>query len=140
MLHLQNPKPSPLLTCSENAPTLSVFGTVLAHPQVYTTHLASLYQIGCMTIAPLLCPLGTTAYHGPLSFFLVFASSKVPSARPRLNAKWDKPPPGWYKLNIDASIINGHAGASGLLRDSNGTWVQGFSKPLGIATVLMAEL
>nr|POE82088.1 putative ribonuclease h protein [Quercus suber] len=68
------------------------------------------------------------------------ASSKVPSARPRLNAKWDKPLPSWYKLNTDASIINGHAGASGLLRDSNGTWVQGFSKPLGTAMVLMAEL
>ena len=47
---------------------------------------------------------------------------------------------GWYKLNTDASIINGHAGAGGLLCDPNGTWVQGFSKPLGTATILMAEL
>nr|POF06238.1 putative ribonuclease h protein [Quercus suber] len=75
-----------------------------------------------------------------LEYHFLTASSKVPSARPRLNAKWDKPPPGWYKLNTDASIINGHAGAGGLLSDSSGTWVQGFSKPLGIATVLVAEL
>ena len=75
-----------------------------------------------------------------LEYHFLTASSKVPGARPRLNAKWDKPPPDWYELNTDASIINGHAGAGGLLRDSNGNWVQGFSKPLGTATVLMAKL
>nr|POE57880.1 putative ribonuclease h protein [Quercus suber] len=56
-----------------------------------------------------------------LEYHFLTASSKVPSARPQLNAKWDKPPPGWYKLNTDASIINGHAGAGGLLRDLSGT-------------------
>ena len=75
-----------------------------------------------------------------LEYHFLAALSKVPSARPRLNAKWNKPPPGWYKLNSDASITNGHAGVGGLLGDSNGTWVQGFSKPLGTAMVLMAEL
>ncbi|KAK7852788.1 factor of dna methylation 1 [Quercus suber] len=56
-----------------------------------------------------------------LEYHFLTVSSKVPSARPRLNAKWDKPPPGWYKLNTDASIINCHTGAGGLLCDLSGT-------------------
>ena len=47
---------------------------------------------------------------------------------------------GWHKLNTDASITNGHACASGLICDSIGNWVQGFSKSIGTTSVLMAEL
>ena len=43
-------------------------------------------------------------------------------------------------VNTNASIINGCTGASGLLRDSNGNWIQGFSQPVGTTTVLVAEL
>ena len=50
-----------------------------------------------------------------LEFHFLTASTKPSSARPWLNAKWSKPPPaGWHKLNTNASIINGHAGAEGL--------------------------
>ena len=75
-----------------------------------------------------------------LEYHFLMASTKTTSARPRLNVKWAKPPPGWHKLNTDASIINGHTGAGGILWESNGNWIQGFSKPLGTTTVLMAEL
>ena len=51
---------------------MSVFGIGLAFPQVYTIHSTSLYLIGYMTMAPLFYPLGTTTFHGPLYFFLVF--------------------------------------------------------------------
>lgn len=75
-----------------------------------------------------------------LEYHVLTASFKVPCARLRRNAKWDKPPPDWHKLNTNASIIHSHAGASSLFRDSNGNGVQGFSKPLGTTTILMAEL
>lgn len=50
------------------------------------------------------------------------------------------PPLGWHKLNIDASVTNGHASAGGLIRDSDGNWVQEFSKPIGTISILMAKL
>ncbi|KAL0009413.1 hypothetical protein SO802_010915 [Lithocarpus litseifolius] len=75
-----------------------------------------------------------------LEFHFLTASCKPPRARDRLNAKWTKPPLGWHKLNIDASVTNGHAGVGGLIRDSNGNWVQGFSKTIGTTSVLMVEL
>ena len=73
-------------------------------------------------------------------FHFLTALNKPIRARPWLIAKWSKPPPGWHKLNTNASIINDHAGAGGLLCDSNGNWVQRFSKPVGTTLVLMAEL
>ena len=75
-----------------------------------------------------------------LEFNFLTASTKPSRARPQLNVKWSKPPPGWHKLNTDASIINGRTGVGGLLRDSNGNWIQGFSQPVGTTTVLMVEL
>jgi len=43
-------------------------------------------------------------------------------------------------LTLTLFVINGHAGGSGPNRDSNGNWVQGFSKPIGTTSILMAEL
>mgnify|MGYP004703850185 CR=1 FL=1 len=30
---------------------------------------------------------------------------------------WEKPPPGWLKLNTDASVLHGRAAGGGVLRD-----------------------
>ena len=50
--------------------------------------------------------------------------------------KWNKPPPGWYKLNIDgASLGNpGRAGGGGLIRDNLRNWFKGFSRSIGRAS------
>ena len=55
--------------------------------------------------------------------------------------KWNKPPPGCYKLSTDgASLGNpGRAGGGGLIRDSSGNWVKGFSRSIGRATSMVAE-
>jgi ribonuclease HI len=55
---------------------------------------------------------------------------------------WTPPPTGFVKLNIDGSVLRnpGHASSGGLLRDSNGNWIQGFSHFLGITNSLVAEL
>ena len=46
------------------------------------------------------------------------------------------------KVNTDESRINvtGISGAGGVLRDSNGAWIQGFSVNLGASSILEAEL
>uniref|UniRef100_A0A2N9HWM1 Reverse transcriptase domain-containing protein n=1 Tax=Fagus sylvatica TaxID=28930 RepID=A0A2N9HWM1_FAGSY len=55
---------------------------------------------------------------------------------------WTPPPTGFVKLNTNGSVLHnpGHASSRGLLRDSNGNWIQGFSHFLGITNSLVAEL
>ncbi|KAI5324318.1 hypothetical protein L3X38_033391 [Prunus dulcis] len=52
------------------------------------------------------------------------------------------PLPGVCKVNTDGSRINssGLIGAGGLLRDSCGNWIKGFSVNLGYGSVIEAEL
>ena len=56
--------------------------------------------------------------------------------------KWSKPIPGWHKLNTDgASLGNpGKAGGGGLIRNSEGGWIKGFSRAIGYTTSVMVEL
>ncbi|GLU12643.1 hypothetical protein SLE2022_293070 [Rubroshorea leprosula] len=56
--------------------------------------------------------------------------------------KWDKPPAGSFKLNTDGSVINnpGPATSGGLIRDHRGRWIRGFSRKIGIASSLAAEI
>ena len=45
-------------------------------------------------------------------------------------ASWEKPDPGWIKLNTDGSLSGsvGTAAGGGLIRDEFGNWVIGFSR------------
>ncbi|KAF7831289.1 ribonuclease H [Senna tora] len=47
---------------------------------------------------------------------------------------WCKPDRGWIKVNTDGAVcrINKKAGCGGLLRNSDGTWIKGFSANLGL--------
>ena len=65
-------------------------------------------------------------------------SSHMPRARVR--SIWSKPPSGWFKLNINASVTGHKAGGVGLIRDSEEHWVHGFARHIGSTSVLMAEL
>ena len=42
---------------------------------------------------------------------------------------WTKPDLGWFKLNTDASVLlsSNYASGGGLIRDSYGSWIRGFS-------------
>ena len=55
---------------------------------------------------------------------------------------WQFPPDPFIKLNTDGSVLGnpGLAGAGGLLRNSSGDWLSGFSLHLGISSNNMAEL
>lgn len=56
--------------------------------------------------------------------------------------KWDPPPPGWHKLNIDGAFHKnpGMAGIGGVIRDDNGEFVPAFAKNIGSASNNQAEL
>ncbi|PNX73497.1 ribonuclease H [Trifolium pratense] len=55
---------------------------------------------------------------------------------------WTPPIEGTIKVNVDGSSFNnpGRSGFGGVLRDSNGNWLLGFSGFIGISTSLCAEL
>ncbi|KAE8693055.1 hypothetical protein F3Y22_tig00110819pilonHSYRG00250 [Hibiscus syriacus] len=55
---------------------------------------------------------------------------------------WSPPPPNWCKMNTDGSrkAGNGFATCGGVLRSSNGDWLVGFSKVIGICSIVEAEL
>ncbi|KAE8721874.1 hypothetical protein F3Y22_tig00014862pilonHSYRG00016 [Hibiscus syriacus] len=55
---------------------------------------------------------------------------------------WGKPPAGWMCLNTDGavSLSTGRGSIGGAIRDSHGVWMVGFSKNIGISSILQAEL
>ncbi|GAU50328.1 hypothetical protein TSUD_290640 [Trifolium subterraneum] len=54
---------------------------------------------------------------------------------------WQQPEAGWVVLNTDgASKMDVAAGCGGLLRNSHGQWIGGFSRHLGICSAYLAEL
>ena len=49
---------------------------------------------------------------------------------------------GFFKLNIDGSVRGnlGRANAGGLIRNSMGSWIRGFSRSIGITHSMAVEL
>ncbi|KAK9020253.1 hypothetical protein V6N11_054743 [Hibiscus sabdariffa] len=62
------------------------------------------------------------------------------ASRPLIQ-QWTKPDPGVWKINVDGArdLANGRASCGGVIRDSNGLWVVGFSKYIGRCFVIEAE-
>lgn len=59
---------------------------------------------------------------------------KIPNPkriRPKqmITIKWEPPPKGWFKLNINGSACSnpGNAGTGGIIRDHNGDFITAFS-------------
>ena len=73
-----------------------------------------------------------------------FLAGPVHHSHPKLPQfiRWQFPSDPFIKLNTDGSAIRnpGLAGAGGLLRNSSGEWISGFSLHLGITSNNMAEL
>jgi ribonuclease HI len=54
---------------------------------------------------------------------------------------WKPPPVGWVRLNTDGSCRDGgHIGCGGIIRGSDGEWLGGYSKYIGIGSAYLAEL
>ena len=56
--------------------------------------------------------------------------------------RWEKPQPGWVKLNTDGASGPGldRTGCGGIIRDERGQWIMGFSRRIGVANSITAEL
>ncbi|KAF7820665.1 ribonuclease H [Senna tora] len=67
---------------------------------------------------------------------------KVKPTKPIWLVKWKAPAPAIFKINVDGSSRGnpGKSGVGGLIRDSNGTMMAGFSVSIGFSDILYAEL
>ena len=56
--------------------------------------------------------------------------------------RWEKPDPGWFKVNTDKSLSGsiGTIAGGGLIRDEFGNWVIGFSRKIGRTDSFVVEL
>ncbi|KAK9024345.1 hypothetical protein V6N11_004512 [Hibiscus sabdariffa] len=71
--------------------------------------------------------------------FAATSSPICPAIVPQL---WSKPPPGWIKGNVDAlvSLVDGNAAIGCVLRDENGSWINGFVRDVGRCSILLVKL
>ncbi|EEF43401.1 conserved hypothetical protein [Ricinus communis] len=55
---------------------------------------------------------------------------------------WNPPPSSFFKLNTDGVVhqSSGHGYVGGLIRDTNGRWVAGFSINISLCSITCAEL
>ncbi|KAF7822209.1 ribonuclease H [Senna tora] len=70
------------------------------------------------------------------------------SATPRLPCghdsvlDWEKPVEGWVKVNTDGAVCreSNLGGCGGIIRDSKGDWIKGFTRRIGMSNPVFAEL
>ena len=77
------------------------------------------------------------------SEFMYCAGMPSGSKRTRMiQVRWEKPSLGWVKLNTDGSSLGnpGRDSGGGLIRDSNGKWMTGFCRNIGVASSIEVEL
>ncbi|KAL4347146.1 hypothetical protein GQ457_17G016800 [Hibiscus cannabinus] len=69
------------------------------------------------------------------------ASSNVVVVR-SVYSPWCKLAAGWVRVNADGAVSgsDGRVATGGVLRDDSGKWLFGFSRSLGICSVLIAEV
>ncbi|KAF7808415.1 reverse transcriptase [Senna tora] len=69
-------------------------------------------------------------------------SNKIQEVKEPVIVNWQTPPKGWWKINIDGSCFtpSDDIVAGGVIRDHCGNWILGFSKYIGVGSILCAEL
>jgi ribonuclease HI len=79
--------------------------------------------------------------HASEFFYLMDVKINAKNRVPIL-VKWNPPPVNWAKLNTDGLVLGdpGLAGGGGVIRDSLGNWLGGFSRSIGITSCVQAEL
>lgn len=62
--------------------------------------------------------------------------------RDTVNVSWSKPSPRWIKINTHGSVkhFTLHVVVGGLIRCSNGRWLKGFARNLGLCSITNGAL
>lgn len=67
---------------------------------------------------------------------------KNPVTKGTRQVTWSSPPPDFVKINVDGSSLGnpGRSGFGGVIRNSHGEWIMGFSGFCGVTTNINSEL
>uniref|UniRef100_A0A2N9IFC0 CCHC-type domain-containing protein n=1 Tax=Fagus sylvatica TaxID=28930 RepID=A0A2N9IFC0_FAGSY len=111
------------------------WGLMLAYLLQTPFSLAQIAWIGLMPMLVINPRSLASSLLGISSFFLAFGTYGYNVIRSPIlmPIRWEKPSPGWVKLNTDgSSLVNlGIAGSGGLIRNSDGDWIMGFVRNIG---------
>lgn len=79
--------------------------------------------------------------HQAREYYFYVSKTSLPTLKVAIQVRWNKLAAGWFKLNPDgASFGNpGKAGGGGIIRNSHGHWVKGFSSSIGHTTSIIVE-
>ena len=77
-----------------------------------------------------------------LEYFAIVPNEPNKPGRVQIQVKWNKPPIGWVKRNIDGTMYGNpvKVGGGGILRSSSGDWIGGFVRKMGSTLSTVAEL
>ena len=86
--------------------------------------------------------LATEIVNRAMEFTFYASTCAKTSSRIIIQVRWEKPPAGWFKLNTDGASGSGmdRLGCGGIIRDEHGCWITGFSRRIGAANSIIAEL
>ncbi|KAJ1412406.1 LINE-1 reverse transcriptase isogeny [Sesbania bispinosa] len=111
-----------------------------------TLFLATLWEVWTIRnklvfygVVPLPWQICLAARNLASSIRRAFQSSQTEDAAPKWIG-WDVCSPTHFILNTDGSFVDGIAGVGGLIRKSDGSWVQGFCGHFGQADIIETEL
>ena len=67
---------------------------------------------------------------------------QIKSTRKEVYIRWVAPLDGWVKINVDGAYKREAklAGCGGLIRGSDGVWIQGLARKLSVCSAIKAEL
>ncbi|PRQ39591.1 hypothetical protein RchiOBHm_Chr4g0426941 [Rosa chinensis] len=86
--------------------------------------------------------------HNPKEIIFQYATEISNASKPSIDNRphqivtlhWEKPARNNFKLNVDGSrSYAGVIGAGGLIRNSSGVWIKGFSHSMGVGEIVEAE-
>ncbi|XP_070013603.1 uncharacterized protein [Nicotiana sylvestris] len=75
-----------------------------------------------------------------VEYKLMIEYNPLPIHKIRIKIRWQRPPKGWFKINVDDSHNNFNSSLRGVFRDNNGHWIVGFTKNIEVIGSLEAEL
>ena len=77
-----------------------------------------------------------------LEFLHCVLNPEIVGSRRMIWIRWEKPSPGWVRLNIDGLALGNlcRAGCGGIIRNDRGEWLGGFSRCIGVTASFIAEL
>ncbi|KAF3948715.1 hypothetical protein CMV_025317 [Castanea mollissima] len=77
-----------------------------------------------------------------VEFSYIGLNASLTPTRRQIAISWQFPPPTWFKLNLNGSLLGnpGKVGGRGLIRNDKGEWLKGYARNVGFSTSVVTKL